>query len=148
MILAGGDFTPYAEQARLLGIADRVIVREQVFDIEEYLHAADIAVFTSESESFCLGILEAMCFACPAVSTAVGGVPEVVEDGVSGLLVPFGDVGGIARGIEKLLRDPVCRRDLGLAAQVRARKLFAAATIVPRYEALYRRLAHPLPWSP
>ena len=148
VILAGGDFAPYAELARRLGIADRIIVREQVFGIEDYLHAADLAVFTSESESFCLGILEGMCFACPAVSTAVGGVPEVVEDGVSGLLVPFGDPDAIARGIEALLRDPDRRRAMGLAAQMRARERFSAAIIVPRYEALYRRLAHPLAWSP
>ena len=148
VILAGGGFAPYAEQARRLGIADRIIVREQVFGIEDYLHAADLAVFTSESESFCLGILEGMCFACPAVSTAVGGIPEVVENGVSGLLVPFGDPDGIARGIEALLRDPERRRAMGLAARTRARERFSAGVIVPRYEALYRRLAHPLAWSP
>ena len=148
VILAGGDFTPYAEQARRLGIADRIIVREQVFGIEDYLNAADLAVFTSESESFCLGILEGMCFACPAVSTAVGGIPEVVEHGVSGLLVPFGDPDGIARGIETLLRDPDRRRAMGLAAQTRARERFSAEIIMPRYEALYRRLAHPVAWSP
>ena len=148
VILAGGDFAPYTEQARRLGIEDRLVVREQVFDIEAYLLAADAAVFTSDSESFCLGILEAMCFARPAVSTAVGGVPEVVEDGVSGLLVPAGDADGIARSIETLIHDPERRRKLGLAAQIRARERFSAAVIVPRYEALYRRLAHPQAWSP
>ena len=148
VILAGGDFEPYAKQARRLGIADRIVVREQVFDIEDYLQAADAAVFTSESESFCLGILEAMCFACPAVSTAVGGVPEVIEDGVSGRLVPSGDVDAIARGIEALLHEPARRREMGRAAQARARERFSAAVIVPRYEALYRRLAHPVAWSP
>ena len=148
VILAGGDFEPYAKEARRLGIADRLVVREQVFDIEDYLQAADLAVFTSESESFCLGILEAMCFACPAVSTAVGGIPEVVEDGVSGLLVPFGNVDAVARGIEALLHDPARRREMGLAAQARARERFSAAVIVPQYETLYRRLAHPVAWSP
>ena len=148
VILAGGDFAPYAKQARRLGIADRIVVREQVFDIEAYLQAADVAVFTSESESFCLGILEAMCFACPAVSTAVGGVPEVVEDGVTGLLVPFGEVDAFARSIETLLQDPERRRRIGLAAQARARERFSAGIIVPQYEALYRRLADPHAWSP
>jgi len=48
-------------------------------------------LFTSETESFCLSILEAMYFACPNVAPEVGGIPEVVEDRVTGLLIPFGD---------------------------------------------------------
>ena len=69
-------------RSRRLGLEDRVIVRERVTDIEEYLQAADLGLFTSETESFCLSILEAMCFGCPSVATRVGGIPEVVEDGV------------------------------------------------------------------
>ena len=88
VILAGEDFAPFAGDVRRLGLEDRVIVCEKVADIEEYLQAADLGLFTSESESFCLSILEAMCFGCPSVATRVGGIPEVVEDGVTGLLVP------------------------------------------------------------
>ena len=65
---------------RRLGLADRVIVREKVNDIEDYLQAADLGLFTSETESFCLSILEAMCFGCPSVAPRVGGIPEVVQD--------------------------------------------------------------------
>ena len=86
-----------SSDVRRLGLADRVIVREKVNDIEEYLQVADIGLFTSDTESFCLSILEAMCFGCPSVSTRVGGIPEVVEDNVSGVLVPAGDVGALAR---------------------------------------------------
>jgi glycosyltransferase involved in cell wall biosynthesis len=84
VILAGGDFAPFAARVRELGLGDRVVVRPSVFEIEDYLQAADLALFTSDSESFCLGILEAMWFGCPSVSTAVGGIPEVVETGRSG----------------------------------------------------------------
>ena len=70
VILAGEDFAPFAGDVRRLGLEDRVIVREKVNDIEDYLQAADLGLFTSESESFCLSILEAMCFACPSVATA------------------------------------------------------------------------------
>ena len=90
VVLAGGKFEPFMDHARRLGIEDRIIVRENVLEIEEYLQAADLALYTSESESFCLSILEAMSFACPSVSTAVGGIPEVVRDGETGLLIPFG----------------------------------------------------------
>jgi glycosyltransferase involved in cell wall biosynthesis len=53
-----------------------VIVRENVRQIEDYLQAADIGLFTSESEGFCLSILEAMCFACPSIASQVGGIPR------------------------------------------------------------------------
>ena len=91
LVLAGEHFAPFMPEVRRLSLEDRVIVRERVTDIEEYLQAADLGVVTSETESFCLSILEAMCFSCPSVATRVGGIPEVVEDRVSGLLVPPGD---------------------------------------------------------
>jgi N-acetyl-alpha-D-glucosaminyl L-malate synthase BshA len=140
LILAGEPFTPFAEHVRRLGLADRVIVREKVNEIEDYLQVADIGLFTSEAESFCLSILEAMCFGCPSVSTGVGGIPEVVEDNRSGLLVPFGDVAALAEAVESLIDDAARRGTLARAAQVRARERFSAEIIVPRYEALYRRL--------
>ena len=140
VILAGGDFAPFADEVRRLGLETRIIVREQVSEIEDYLQAADLALFTSETESFCLGILEAMCFGVPSVATAVGGIPEVVADGTSGVLAPFGDVDALTRGVESLLRDPARRDAMGRAARERARKLFAAEVIVPQYEALYRRV--------
>lgn len=140
LILAGEAFAPFAEQVRRLGLTDCVIVREKVTDIEDYLQVADIGLFTSETESFCLSILEAMCFGCPSVSTRVGGIPEVVEHNQSSLLIPFGDVAALAGALEGLIDDKIRRGALGRAAQARARERFSAEVIVPRYEALYRRL--------
>ncbi len=141
LILAGEGFAPpFAGDVRRLGLADRVIVREKVHAIEDYLQIADVGLYTSDAESFCLSILEAMCFGCPSVSTRVGGIPEVVEDDESGLLVPAGDVGALAGALEALIDDKPRRRALGRVAQARARERFSAAVIVPRYEALYRRL--------
>lgn len=140
VILAGGDFSRFSQHVRRLGLIDRVIVRENVVEVEDYLQAADLGAFASESESFCLSLLEAMCFESPSVTTAVGGIPEVVVDGESGVLVPAGDVDGLARGIESLLRDPQKRVAMGRAAKARARERFSAAAIVPRYEKLYRRV--------
>ena len=140
LVLAGEPFAPFAEHVRRLGLADRVIVREKVNHIEDYLQVADIGLFTSETESFCLSILEAMFFGCPSVSTRVGGIPEVVEDNRSGLLVPFGDVAALASALEALIHDETRRGALARAAQARARERFSAEIIVPRYEALYRRL--------
>jgi N-acetyl-alpha-D-glucosaminyl L-malate synthase BshA len=140
LVLAGDSFAPFAGRVEQLGIADRLIVREKVSDIEDYLQVADLGLFTSDTESFCLSILEAMCFGCPSVSTRVGGIPEVVEDGVSGVLVPAGDARALTSALEGLIQDPARRRALGQAAQAQARALFSAEVIVPRYEALYRRL--------
>jgi L-malate glycosyltransferase len=143
LILAGEPFAPFAEHVRRLGLADRVIVREKVHAIEDYLQVADVGLVTSDTESFCLSILEAMCFGCPSVSTRVGGIPEVVEDNESGLLVPPGDVAALAEALEALIHDEPRRKALGRAGRARARARFSAEVIVPRYEALYRRLCRP-----
>ena len=140
LVLAGEAFAPFAAEVRRLGLAERVIVREKVHAIEDYLQIADVGLYTSDAESFCLSILEAMCFGCPSVSTRVGGIPEVVEDGESGVLVPQGDVAALTKALENLIHDPSRRHALGRAAKARARERFSAEVIVPRYEALYRRL--------
>jgi N-acetyl-alpha-D-glucosaminyl L-malate synthase BshA len=139
LILAGSDFTPFAQDVSRLKLEDRVIVREKVYEIEDYLQAADVGLFTSESESFCLSILEAMCFGCPSVATRVGGIPEVIEDGKSGVLVPFGNIDLLADALAKILGDPEYRKQLGASAQARAGKYFSADAIVPRYLELYWR---------
>jgi L-malate glycosyltransferase len=140
VVLAGGDFSPFDGDVRRLGLRDRVVVRENVRDMEDYLQAADIGLFTSETESFCLSILEAMYFACPSVAPQVGGIPEVVQDKITGLLMPFGDSEKMARAAEHLIQDKTLRTILGRAAQARAHEVFSARVIVPRYEALYRRV--------
>jgi N-acetyl-alpha-D-glucosaminyl L-malate synthase BshA len=141
LILAGEAFAPFAGDVRRLGLADRVVVREKVHAIEDYLQIADVGLYTSDAESFCLSILEAMCFGCASVSTRVGGIPELVEDNASGVLVPAGDVAALAKALEAVIEDETRRHMLGRAAQARARDQFSAEVIVPRYEALYRRLS-------
>ncbi len=140
LILAGDDFAPFQKEVNRLGLTGRVIVRERVSDIEDYLQAADIGLFSSDLESFCLSILEAMCFACPSVATSVGGIPEVVTNGQHGILVPPNDAVALATAVGELIRDPARRSTLGAAGQRRAAELFSADAIVPRYEKLYRRI--------
>lgn len=140
VILAGDDFSTYWPDVHRLGLQDRVIVRDKIIDIEDYLQAADIGLYTSETESFCLSILEAMCFACPSVASRVGGIPEVVDDGVTGLLAPFGDCPAMAKAVEGLIHDPSRRAQMGARGKERARGRFSPEVIVPAYEALYRRV--------
>jgi L-malate glycosyltransferase len=140
VILAGGSFEPFIKDVERLKLQGRVVVREKVNDIEDYLQAADLGLFTSETESFCLSILEAMYFGCPSVARHVGGIPEVVEENTSGLLVPSDDPGALARAVESLIQEPKRRTTMGLAARKRASERFSAEVIVPRYEALYKRV--------
>lgn len=140
LILAGGDFNQFSDDMKRLGLEERIIVRENVLEIEEYLQAADLALYTSESESFCLSILEAMFFGCPSVATNVGGIPEVVEDGLTGLLVPSGDSESIAKALNDLIADAEKRKRLGENARIEASKRFSSDAIIHRYEELYRHL--------
>jgi glycosyltransferase involved in cell wall biosynthesis len=140
VLLAGGPFEPYRDQAQRLGIMDRIIIKENVLEIEEYLQAADIALYTSETESFCLSILEAMFFGCPSVTTRVGGIPEVVEDGKTGLLAPFADIDALGAALQRLVEDKDLRERYGEAARAAAHERFSAASIIPQYERLYENL--------
>jgi glycosyltransferase involved in cell wall biosynthesis len=81
-----------------------------------------------------------MTFDCPSVAFAVGGIPEVVEHGKHGLLVPFGDTAALARGVESLIADPARRAALGAAGRARATELFSADRIVGRYVDYYRQV--------
>ena len=140
LVLAGGNFAPFMDQARTLGLEEKVIVRENVQSIEDYLPAADLGVFASETESFCLSILEARCFGVPSVATRVGGIQELVEDGASGILVPSGDPQAMATALDCLIGDSEQRFRLGSEARERAKQHFSADVIVPQYMALYRRV--------
>lgn len=137
LVLAGGDFAPFVPELERLGIKDSVVVRENVVEIDDYLQAADIGLYTSETESFCLSILEAMFFGCPSVARRVGGIPEVVDDERTGLLIDSADVNALATAVSRLVSDADLRNRLGHAAKLRARELFTAQAIVPRYEQLY-----------
>ena len=140
VVLAGESFAPFAATVSQLGLEGTVIVREKIDEIEDYLQIADLGLYTSESESFCLSILEAMFFGVPSVAPSVGGIPEVVDDHSTGILVPFGDTAAAAQAVEGLLQDPSRRKALGRKARQRAKEHFSADVIVPRYEALYRRV--------
>ena len=89
VILAGGSFAPYEALLDELGLREQVIVTENGATIEDYLQAADAGLYTSESESFGLSILETLYFGKPVVAFRIGGIPEVVGEGA--LLHDFGD---------------------------------------------------------
>jgi N-acetyl-alpha-D-glucosaminyl L-malate synthase BshA len=138
LVLAGGPFEPYEPLLDELGIRDIVIVRQNMAVVEEYLEAADAGLYTSEYESFGLGILETVFHGKPVVAFRVGGIPEVL--GGSYPLYPFGDVTAAAAALDALVQDPNLARELGELSRARARERFSADRVVPQYEALYRRI--------
>ncbi len=140
LILAGGPFASYEPLLEELELGERVLVRENVFDVEEYLAAADAGLYTSESESFGLSILETLFHARPVVAFRVGGIPEVVTDGESGFLHSLGDIAGMAASLQRLAESPDLGSAMGEAGRREAETKFSAGRIVPLYEAIYNRL--------
>jgi N-acetyl-alpha-D-glucosaminyl L-malate synthase BshA len=137
LILAGGDFTPYRPLLAELGIEDRVTVLTSVPDVENYLAAADLGLYTSDHESFGLSILESMYHRHPILATRAGGVPEVVVDGETGFLSPPGEVDLIVQRLDAIVENPGRFREMGERGYERARTLFAADRIVEEYLAYY-----------
>ena len=138
LVLAGGPFEPYEPLLDELGIRDIVIVRQNMAVVDEYLEAADAGLYTSEYESFGLGILETVFHGKPVVAFRVGGIPEVLGDSYP--LYSFGDVTAAASALDALVQDPKFSRELGEQTGARARERFSADRVVPQYEALYRRI--------
>lgn len=99
----GSQRSALERQARALGLEARVRFTGQRADVRDLHHAADVYVQSSASEGFPNALLEAMAIGVPAVATRVGGTPELIDDGVHGLLVPSGDAGAIAAAIERSL---------------------------------------------
>ncbi len=140
LILAGGDFTPYRPQVTALGIGPQVTVKAAVPDVENYLNAADLGLYTSEYESFGLSILESMFHRHPVLVTRAGGVPEVVVDGQTGFMLPVGDVGAFVERLDAIVENPERYRDMGEKGCQRARALFSADRIVGEYLDYYRQV--------
>jgi len=133
----GPDRPAAEEEAARLGVADRVTFVGERLEIEGLLAASDLFLLPSESESFGLAALEAMACAVPVVATRTGGIPELVEDGISGHLADVGDAEGMARFALDLLSDAARHRAFRRAARARAER-FGRADVVRRYEELYR----------
>jgi L-malate glycosyltransferase len=140
LVLAGGDFTPFRALVESLGIARRVTVVGAVPDVEDYLNASDLGLYTSESESFGLSILEGMFHGHPILATRAGGVPEVVADGETGFLFAPGDIDGFAARLQAIVEAPERVRDMGQRGRARAEALFSADKIVGQYLDVYRRV--------
>lgn len=130
-----------AADADRLGIASQVRLVGDRADVRDVLAALDVFVLPSRTEGMSNALLEAMAMALPVVATAVGGTPEVVADGRSGLLVPPDDATTMARAVERVLADPAFAAALGAAARRVVEDRYGARNMVRRLEAVYAAVA-------
>ena len=143
LIVGGGDAAYRTELdtlTRNLGLTDRVVFAGFQRDVYSYLAAMDLFVLSSIREGLGIAILEAMAMGRPVVATKVGGVPEVVEDGVTGLLVPPADSASLAGAIVTLAKSPDLRRAMGNAGARRVHEHFHVAKMTRQIEAVYEGL--------
>ncbi|HKN47018.1 MAG TPA: glycosyltransferase, partial [Candidatus Polarisedimenticolia bacterium] len=124
-------------RARRLGLEGRVVFTGFRLDVPELLAEVAVSVLPSLSEGLPNAVLESMAACVPVVATRVGGVPEAVEDGASGILVPPGDGAALARAIGMLLEKPDLARRLGRAGRERAEGNFSLDRMVRRTQGLY-----------
>ena len=128
------------EEAERLGIAERVVFTGQRDDPLAALSAMDVVVNCSENEPFGRVLIEAMACRRPVVAFRSGAVPEIVDDGNTGLLVPFGDAGAMAQAVGDLLRNPTRAEAYGEAGRQRVSAYFSLASATARITALYDEL--------
>jgi len=143
VLLLAGDGPEMATArrvARQLDVTSRVHCLGPQENVLPLLSIADLFLLPSEQESFGLAALEAMACLVPVVASNAGGLPEVIENGVSGFLHPIGDVEAMASSGIRVLRDPALRARITDAAVRRVRERFCVDRIVPMYEAHYHRV--------
>ncbi len=140
LILAGEG--PEQSSAELLvnqlGLQKKVEFAGSLNNVTGLLRKADLLLSTSESESFGMTIAEAMSCGVPVVSTRVGGVPEVMQDGVTGFLQPIGDIQELARSAIRILTNPQLQRTMGQAARKHIINKFNLDLITQQYVDLYQ----------
>lgn len=141
VMVGDGPESMKAEQlVRDLGLSDDVEFIGVVDDIAPVITAAELLLLPSETESFGMVALEAMASCVPVVATSIGGIPEVVEHGVTGFLAPVGEVGRMADYCVQILSDEPLRQRLGKAGRARALERFDYRDIISRYESLYEEI--------
>jgi glycosyltransferase involved in cell wall biosynthesis len=127
-------------QIKSLHLEKHVVLPGFRDDVLSCIKGFDLFVMSSETEGLGTSLLDAMAAGKPAIGTDVGGIPEAIDDRVSGLVVPPNDPASLARAIVKLLKDDALAKRMGQAGRARARKLFSVDQMVDGTMEAYRRL--------
>lgn len=141
LIVGGGVELPRLQRRSAeLGLEGLVRFEPSQADVVEWLRAIHVFVLASDSESFPNALLEAMACGCCPIGSRVGGVPELIEEGRSGLIFEPGDADDLANKLTRVLSDVVMRRDMAREAAIRARERFSMDAAVARMQAFYSEL--------
>ncbi|MCC4833684.1 MULTISPECIES: N-acetyl-alpha-D-glucosaminyl L-malate synthase BshA [Shewanella] len=139
LVGSGPDIEKIKQQCSQLNILDRVRFTGSVNKVERYIANADCLIQPSYRESFCMVILEAMSCGVPTVSSNVDGIPEVVEEGVTGFMHPPEDAQSMASTISKIFADNQYQQQLGKAGRARAIQHFNTEIKVNQYVDCYHQ---------
>jgi glycosyltransferase involved in cell wall biosynthesis len=147
LLVVGGGFEDYAE--RLKGLSEKLGLSNNIrflgfrTDPQDLLALCEISLLSSVTEGFPNAILESMFLGIPVVSTAVGGVPELITDGENGYLIEPGDDVSMGERVLDLMDNPSRARVMGELGEIKARTRFGLATMLESTQALYDRLVRP-----
>ncbi len=133
----GPDRSTAEYLARELGVSDRIHFLGKQDNVNELLPLADLMLLPSEMESFGLAALEAMACRVPPIATNIGGIPELIDHGINGLMFPVSDVDAMARAAIELLSNPDRLEAMSHAARQTAQDRFCTTRIIPLYESYY-----------
>jgi glycosyltransferase involved in cell wall biosynthesis len=137
---AGGEFEPMRRRVRVMGLEAAIELPGETDDVLPFLHRAHLFVLPSHQEGVPGSALEAMAARLPVVATRVGGLPEIVDDGITGRLVPPRDTRALAQAILDLLEDSTRCQSMGEAGRRRVERCFSRETFIKAHEKLYREL--------
>lgn len=137
----GPEKVAMEKRVKALGLEDKVQFTGKRDDLPELLAISDLMFHLSEKEAFGLVLLEALACGVPSIATAIGGIPEVIEDEKNGYLVPLGDSKQVAQRAKQLLTDPMLYQSFREYAMKSAKEKFCSETIVQQYEKYYYEVA-------
>jgi glycosyltransferase involved in cell wall biosynthesis len=140
LVGAGPDRDKLERLAAEFGVGERVTLTGWVADQREWMRMFDVFALPSLTEGQPLTVIEAMLASRPVVGSDVGGVPEVIAAGETGLVVPAGDPDALASALDALVADPKRAEEMGRAGRARARARFSLEGMVDNFEALYEEL--------